>query len=257
MTKSPLLHLSDDSTVVLRFRGSTVTMHQSLTVQDQSDLPRPARPAAEAVALINADLPGWGLDRLTDHMQAATRAQRALHWALSGYTATDAQAWGAVEVEHAEQAQAWESIGGTVEDARRLRTSHAAALLFVQIAGVPVEHGWASLLEVCPPEFAGTGWRQGQAWVAVRDLAQAWTAVHGPDPNVLLTQTTRGRVSYFPAWVGLYAEDAEAFARTIDGLDWSSVGMCLRAGMSRDEARVHVREGKDMEAVRVLAGLGP
>lgn len=48
---------------------------------------------------------------------------------------------------------------------------------------------------------------------------------------------------------------AQWLARKGRALNWGDLGLCLDAGLTFDEAVAHVREGRDMEPVRVLAAL--
>lgn len=84
------------------------------------------------------------------------------------------------------------------------------------------------------------------------------TAVEAVDPGAVPVECRghdAGHGTFYCEWYADARERAISTLPMFDGVDWSDVASCLNAGLSVNDAIEHVRAGRDMAAVRVMAAL--
>lgn len=237
-------------------------------------------PWFEAISRVMSTPTPWRVTATAPRGEFADRAFHAGHWCMRGWTADQAAAWEDAGVPGPQQAHRWTRQNCTPADAQRwlavttesavprwLRltaTPQDAAthqtperLDFARAAGLPTDTGdWSALWQAASREFVAAGYRQGNTPDSVARLASA-LADTGPE-------ATSGLPAPFPrlawgrdtAWRrSTNAQEWLAFAETLHGLNWGDVGLCLRFGMTQQEARAHVAAGEDLTSMRVLVAL--
>lgn len=124
---------------------------------------------------------------------------------------------------------------------------------FTHVAEVPCTPQWGALHGVCSPGFARIGHEQGQSPRAVTLLA--WALPRTGGHRFGHTKHLHLSVSVTSYWNPEQERANEQHAADLAGLDWEDAATCLKAGLSVPETLAHLREGRDMDPVRLLAGL--
>lgn len=201
----------------------------------------------------------WGVDVMTPVREQEDATVRALRWREHGHSAMDAQAWEGHGVTDPRDARVW---------GRHIPKSVAGRFVRAGITDPEFGRAWARL--GVPAEDVPQRWRDDpRGW----ELAHEVTGEADPDPawaqvraTVSLTVAEEGfEQGQTPAAVTALSAAAAGsvtgrnlpWLHSLRGLDWGDVATCLRAGMPLAETCEHLRAGRDMEAVRVMAALAP
>lgn len=193
-----------------------------------TDAPTPPSEAARRFASeVNEHL-GWDRQRLMSDAAAQ-------EWLSAGYPSREVARWVIVGISRTDRVPA----GLSPMDYRALSESTT-----------PLVPGWAGVGQACSG--------------SVRILRPS-----GKDPAhivglVLALMSANRRDTGAHGWMGrcprypnecTVIHQCRRVMREGAGLDWAALAVCIRAGLGLDEAEAHVRAGRDMEPVRVMAAL--
>lgn len=125
---------------------------------------------------------------------------------------------------------------------------------FLTVAALPAEAQWGALADVVSPQFAAFGHAQGRTPQEVAALGSALSR-RFRDAKAYMDRWQVGHRLVWSVWSREHSALLVEIAGRATGVDWSDLAVCLDAGMGPEEAMVFIRQGRDMDPVRLVAGL--
>lgn len=180
-----------------------------------------------------------------------SEAYEARQWIRRGHGPEHLRAW--VEAGNSPySASQWRDRGISLQEASGFDYVHEWD--FAAAVGAFGDPEWGALADVTGWQFASQTRLMGRTAQQTRTLAEALT------PAVAALMQTDSRDPYVKrlndgAWPtvedGIFAKEI----REAGDVDWDDLALCVRAGMPLAEGLAYLRDGGDVEPVRVMASL--
>lgn len=235
---------------------------------------------ADALTAMANPIP-WGLDLDLPAREVEADVAATFLWAMTGVTAAQRHQWGdlaitdistvnAWTVELGEAAADWYALGLRRDQASRWRRAGFTpqtlpagftdpdAYAFVKVADLPVDPQWGALVHHVSVDFAVRGHREGADPDDIRALG-AWAVAHYTGNDTWAhpggAARTVEKISFQERWTAKQQNVVDNAMNRFRGLNWAHVALALDAGLTPKETVTYLRGDRDIEALRVMAGM--